>query len=204
MTQRQLFILTGIFIGIVILTNLPFLPGPNFLNTPAQLFYNGGQLFGLVGLVLVPFGLVWTVRQFINPESKFKLAPILLWTVPFTVFLSTTYLSNLTRDFSRGFAITRANQLIEAIEKHKELNGQYPDSLSIVGIEKPSTGIVGINGFHYQGDPDHYELTFSQNVILNFNFEIVTYDQTNSHSAKGEMKELHETGFEHWKYEIFD
>lgn len=204
MTQKQLSILTGILIGIVILTNLPFLPGPNFLNTPAQLFYNGGQLFGIVGLLLVPFGIIWTVRQVSKTESKFKLASILLWTVPLTVFLSTTYLSGLTRDFSRGFAITRADQLIEELEKHKELNGQYPDSLAIAGIEKPSTGIIGINDFHYQGGSDNYELTFHQNVLMSFNFEIVTYDQTDNHSAKGEMKKLHETGFEHWRYEIFD
>ena len=108
MTRRQIFILTGILIGTIILTNLPFLPGPNSLNAPAQLFYNGGQLFGMLGLLLVPFGIVWTVRQFRKSEGKFKLTSILLWTIPLAVFISTTYLSNLTRDYSRSFAIKRS------------------------------------------------------------------------------------------------
>ena len=204
MTRRQILILVGMLIGTLILTNLPFLPGPNFLNAPAQLFYNGGQLFGMLGLLLVPFGIVWTVRQFRKTESKFKLPAILLWTIPLTVFLSTTYLSNLTRDYSRSFAIKKADKMIKELEVYKEQNGKYPDSLEIGGIKTPSTGIIGIDDFYYQGDSDKFELTFYQNVILSFNYEIVTYDQSDNHSAKGEMKEMHETGFDHWKYEIFD
>jgi len=204
MTRRQIFILTGILSGTIILTNLPFLPGPSILNVPAQLFYNGGQLFGMLGLLLVPFGIVWTVRQFRKTESKFKLFAILLWTIPLTVFLSTTYLSNLTRDYSRGVAIKRADKMIQELKAYKEQNGQYPDSLETVGIKTPSTGIIGIEDFYYQGDSDKFELTFYQNVILNFNYEIVTYDKADNHSTKGEMKELYETGFDHWKYEIFD
>jgi phosphotransferase system glucose/maltose/N-acetylglucosamine-specific IIC component len=204
MRRIQIFILTGILIGTIILTNLPFLPGPNFLNAPAQLFYNGGQIFGMLGLLLVPFGIVWTVRQFRTTESKFKLAAILLWTIPLTVFLSTTYLSDFTRDYSRSFAIKRADKMIQEIEAYKKQNGQYPDSLEIAGIRTPSTGIIGIDNFYYHGDFDKFELTFYQNVILSFNYEIVTYDKTDNHSANGEMKELYETGFVHWKYEIFD
>ena len=103
----------------------------------------------------MPFGIGWTVIQFGKTESKFKLASLLLWAVPLTVFLSTTYLSGLTRDFSRGVAITRADHLIGELEKHKELNGQYPDSLTIAGIKSPSTGIIGIDDFHYQGNSDN-------------------------------------------------
>lgn len=190
--------------GSIILTNLPFLPGPNFLNAPAQLFYNAGQLFGMLGLLLVPFGIVWTVRQFRKAKEKFKLPAILLWATPLTVFLSTTYLSNLTRDYSRSIAIKRADKMIQNLEAFKVQNGQYPDSLETAGIKTPSSGIIGIDDFYYQGDSDKFELTFYQNVILSFNFEIVTYDKTDNHSAKGEMKELYETGFDHWKYEIFD
>lgn len=204
MTRREILILIGILIGIVILTNLPFLPGPSFLNAPAQLFYNGGQLFAVPGLFLVPFGLVWGVKQFRKPEGKFKLATTLVATVPPTVFLSAFYLSSLTRDYSRGFAIEEADKIIQELEAYEDLNGRYPASLAIAGIKILSTGIVGINGFHHKGHSANFKLTFYQNVILNFNFEIVTYDQTDNHSAKGEMKELYETGFDRWKYEIYD
>ena len=94
--------------------------------------------------------------------------------------------------------------MIKEIENFKKENGYYPDSLANAGIKTTSTGIIGIDDFHYKKTNNHYNLAFYQNVILGFNYEIVTYDRTNNHSAIGEMKELYDTGFEHWKYEIFD
>lgn len=204
MKKRQILILFEVIIGIIILTNLPFLPGPQFLYVPAQFFYNSAQLLGMIGLIIVPPGLIWTVRQFIKQEGKHRLASILLWIIPLTVFLSTTYLSNKTRDFSRSFAIERAEKLIEEIEFFKQQKGFYPNSLTNTGIKIPSTGIIGIEDFYYKKNADNYELFFHQNVFLSFNFEIVTYNKNNSHSSKGEMKKLYETGYDYWKYEIFD
>jgi hypothetical protein len=204
MTGRQIFILVGVIIGTIILTNLPFIPGPKFLSAPAQLFYNGGQIVGVLGLILVPTGIFWSVKQFRKPDKKRRLTSILLWIIPLTVFLSTTYLTDLTRDFSRSFAIKRAGVMIKEIEKFMKENGYYPDTLANTGIQTPSTGIIGIDDFYYKKTNNHYNLTFYQNVILGFNYEIVTYDKTNNHSAIGEMKELYDTGFEYWKYEIFD
>ncbi|MGR3812240.1 hypothetical protein [Jiulongibacter sp. NS-SX5] len=204
MKPRQILLLTGIILGTIILTNLPFLPGPNFLNAPAQLFFSGGQLLGMLGLLLVPFGLIWTVSQFRKAEGKFKLPALLLWTLPLTTLISTTSVSKLTRDFSRGFAIQRAHKLIQELENFKKRNGHYPGSLASVGIKTPSTGIIGISDFSYDGNSDNFRLTFYQNALLGFNYEIVTYDQSDNHSAKSEMKELYNTGFDHWKYEIYD
>src|SRR5690606_19656492 len=129
-----------------------------------------------------------------KPDSKRKLPSILLWTVPLTVFLSTTYLTDLTRDYSRSFAISRAGVMIKEIEKFKKENGYYPGSLANTRIQTPASGIIGIDDFHYKKTNNHYNLTFYQNVILGFNYEIVTYDKTNNHSAIGEMKELYDTG----------
>ncbi|WP_037374061.1 hypothetical protein [Salinimicrobium xinjiangense] len=204
MTKRHVFFLLGVLLGIVILTNLPFLPGPNFLNTTAQVIYNGGQMMGILGLLLIPIGLILTIQQFRKSDKKIKIASLLLWSIPLTVLLSTSYLSYFTRDFSRSFAIKRTENLIKQIEAFKEEHGYYPEFLEYAGIKTPSTGIIGIGSFYYQGDSANYELTFYQNVILSFNYEIVTYDKTGRHSAKGEMEELYETGFDHWKYEIFD
>lgn len=205
MTQLQTFKLIGILALATLLTNLPFLPGPNFLNAPAQLFYNSGQLFGIIGLIIIPIGIIRMIRQhFYKPEQKHTFNSILLWTLPLVTFLSTTHLSPLARDFSRHFAIKRATNMILDIENFKNEKGHYPDSLAHTGITTPSPGIIGIDGFYYDKNPDGFNLRFYQNVILSFNYEIVSYDQTNNHSTIGETEKLYDTGFEYWKYEIFD
>jgi hypothetical protein len=61
MTRKQIKILIIVFITILILINLPYLPGPNFINAPAQLFYTSGQLIGMAGITGVPFGIIWLI-----------------------------------------------------------------------------------------------------------------------------------------------
>ncbi|SDX51071.1 hypothetical protein [Aequorivita viscosa] len=204
MKKRQIFILIGLLVIIGLVTNLPFLPGPNNLFRISQAIYDGSSMLALFGLVLIPIGLIWTIILYKKKETKNRFASIILWALPLTLFVSTSYLSMLTRNFSRSIAIERAQTLIQELEDFKSVYGFYPDSLTVAGLETPSTGIIGIEDFYYTKNDSSYELTFYHNVILSFNYEIVTYDNTDRHTAKGEIKELHETGYDHWKYEIFD
>lgn len=63
---------------------------------------------------------------------------------------------------------------------------------------------MGISGYNYEKKEVNYILTFTQNVLLGFNFEVVMYDPTNNHQAKGELSTLYETGKDNWKYYIYD
>jgi hypothetical protein len=45
--------------GLLIIS--PFLPGPS--NGVVNLFFNGGQILGLFGLVAIPVGLIWTIKD---------------------------------------------------------------------------------------------------------------------------------------------
>ena len=63
---------------------------------------------------------------------------------------------------------------------------------------------MGISGYNYEKKGDYFNLTFSQNVIIGFNFEVVVYDPTENHKAEGELTTLYETGKDKWKYYIYD
>lgn len=202
-TRKQLLTIIGITASIVVLTNLPFLPGPKILNTPAQFLYNCGLLFGIISIPFIPFALFLTVKHFINQRGNFRYTYLLVLVVPLTLF-STFFISNHLRGFSRAFAIEKAESLIKEIDDFKNINGYYPGNLTNLQEKSYPSGIIGIGDFQYQNTGLGYEIIFTQNVIFNFNFEIVTYNKSDKHSIKGEAMELYETGYSHWKYEIFD
>jgi hypothetical protein len=47
-------------------------------------------------------------------------------------------------------------------------------------------------------------MSFKQNVTIGFNFEVVTFDPTDSHRATGELTKIYDTGKSHWKYHVYD
>jgi hypothetical protein len=197
-------------LAVCLLVLSPFLPGPSIRLS--NLIYNGGQLLGLFGLIVIPFGLFWTVKEIIrrktDDEHHINTGAIILLTLPLTFFLTSMYISGVVRNFSRTFAINRTAELILSIEKFKEKNGAYPDSLSALSPSFipniPSPFIMGIDEFHYVRKGSSYNILFYQNVVLNFNFEVVIFDPLDSHKLEGESTALYETGNAHWKYYIFD
>ena len=106
------------------------------------------------------------------------------------------------RDWGRTLAIQNAYPIIDKIEQYKILNGEYPENSEGFSLKK--TGVIGVPSYLYERDQNSYTLTFTQNVLFNFNFEVVTYDPTDSHDGEGEMPELIDTGFKHWMYYIYD
>lgn len=205
--NRRLWLIVILTCGLaVLLTNLPFLPGPAILYLPAQLFYSLGMLVGILGFFLIPIGLVWTVWAFIKyPEPRLSKAfAILCWALPATIFVSTFWLANLTRDMSRNLAMAKASALIEQVEKHYHEQGAYPEALEVLTMDQPSSWVIGIPAYFYTKTDKAFTLSFTQNVILSFNYEVVMYDPSGSHKAEGELTTLYDTGLDNWKYYIYD
>ena len=98
--------------------------------------------------------------------------------------------------------------MISAIEDYKRDKGIYPDKLEELKQEYLSKIlsplIIGIPEYGYENTGQSYRITFKQNVIMGFNFEIVAYDPTDRHKAIGEIQELYDCGTKHWKYYIYD
>ncbi|PVY40527.1 hypothetical protein [Pontibacter virosus] len=190
----------------VLLTNLPFLPGPHLLYLPAQLFFSSGMFLGILGFLLIPIGLVWTIWAFIkHPEPRLSKAfAILCWALPATALVSTTWLANHTRDISRNLAMSNAAELIERVEKHYQEQGAYPETLEQLAMDQPSPWVIGIPAYFYSKTDNAYTLSFTQNVILGFNYEVVVFDPSGLHKAEGELTTLYDTGLANWKYYIYD
>jgi hypothetical protein len=68
----------------------------------------------------------------------------------------------------------------------------------------PTPGIMGISNYNYEKKKETFNLTFSQNVILGFNFEVVVYYPTENHKAEGALTTLYDTKNDKWKYYIYD
>lgn len=114
MTRRQWIIVIVINLLTIILVLSPFLPGPNSLSILTNLIYSLAQLGSIFGLLIIPFGLVWTFKQ--TKKRDKNVFPILLWTVPLFTFVFSMWGAELAREISRPMAINNADKLITAIE----------------------------------------------------------------------------------------
>lgn len=202
MTRKQAKNSILTFLILLIAINLPFLPGPNFLNGPAQLLFSAGQLLGLLGLLAVPIGLLWFLSARNKKTNLFR--PVIFTIIFSAPLVSLIFLTDSLRDFSRNMAIKNGNKLIRQIEKYHKMNGHYPKNINPSIFTMPHSGIIGIEPYYYRKNKDNFELFFNQNVLLGFNFEIVTYNNKNEQKAQGELKTLYPTCDKNWKYEIFD
>ncbi len=202
MTKKQIKILISTIIVSLIIFNLPFLPGPNFLNKPAQIFLTIGQFIGMCGLLGVPVGLIWVIINKSKKQEIFR--PLLFSIIFFTPTISLLFLTNLCRDFSRNVAMKNGDKLITQIDNFKKQNGYYPDYLDNSIFEIPHSWIIGVEYYKYRKTEDNFELQFNQNVLLGHNFEIVTYNSKNEHNTQGEVRTLHPTSYKNWRYEIYD
>jgi hypothetical protein len=103
---------------------------------------------------------------------------------------------------SRNIAIKNGNKLVQQIEDYKNKN--YPEYIDNSIFTIPKSGIIGVEGYRYKKIDNSFEVTFSQNLLFGFNFEIVTYNSNYEHKATGELKTTYPTKYKNWKYYIFD
>lgn len=201
--------ITLVIIALIALS--PFLPGPSFLNEPAQFFFSAAQVLSLIGLLVLPVGLWLTIREIrrkiADKQYSFRLTPLFVFAIPLTLIIC-MFLGDTMRNISRSIAIRRANKIVAAIELYKREHKTYPTNLTTLQPKYlksiPATWVIGIPGYGYQNLDSTFNLTFGQNVLFGFNFEIVTYNPLDKQKADGELQELYETGDKHWKYYIFD
>ena len=206
MTRRQWTIIFGVNVIAALVILSPFLPGPSLLSSATNAIFSIIQLGSFIGLLLIPIGLIWAWKE--SRQENKKVLPIIFSTLPAVAFIVTMWGSDVARDLSRSLAIANAGELVKSIEYYKEKNGRYPTALTDLTPEiinkVPSPWIMGIAGYGYESKAETYELSFSQNVILGFNFEVVVYSPGGNHKAEGELKTVYDTGHDKWKYYIFD
>ena len=206
MTKKQWKLIIGINLLTILFVLSPFLPGPSFLSKLTNIIFSLAQLGIFLGLILIPIGLIWAFSQMRKQEKK--IIPILLWTVPILTFVFSIWGSEFAREISRTVAINNADKLIIAIEKYKQKNNHYPDDISNLKPEFikniPSPWIMGISNYKYEKKKENFNLTFTQNAMIGFNFEVVVYDPSEDHKAEGELSKLYNTKKDKWKYYIYD
>ncbi|MCR5861913.1 hypothetical protein LRS05_07085 [Flavobacterium sp. J372] len=192
---------------VILLVLLPFLPGPGFLSGLTNIIFSLAQISSFLGLILVPVGFIWLFVE-VQKKEKIKTLPILMCTVPVLAFVFSFWISDYARDYSRTFAINNAENLIKAIEKYNYVNKHYPYSLAqlapkyVNSISKP--WVMGISGYDYKKNDDGFNLSFTQDVLLGFNYEVVVFDSNGNHKAEGELTTLYPTENRNWKYYIYD
>jgi hypothetical protein len=211
MDKKQWKTLVSINSFAAIIIILPFLPGPSALSELLNSCFNILQIIGFLGILLIPIGVIWTLKLTIQKQKKQSITtitPILLWTIPIILLIQSIWIADYMRTFSRTFAIKNAENLIIAINKFRSANNKYPDSLAeltpIYLQNIPTPRIMGIPKFNYSNLGEDFTISFSQNVLIGFNYEIVTYNPSNKNIIEGELTTLYDTGEKYWKYYIYD
>jgi hypothetical protein len=210
MKTRIWMTLLGLNFGVGLLILSPFLPGPS--NGLVNSIFSVAQMIGLVGLIIVPVGLYWTIKELRRKkkegEHQIDLKALTVLTLPLTIFLTSFYFSAVVRSLSREVAMDRAENLILSIEEFKTENGAYPESLNDLTpafmTDIPSPLVMGIEDYDYEKQDDGYTISFAQNVLMGFNFEVVIFDPKDNHKAEGESTEIYDTGRKHWRYYVYD
>ncbi|MGY2134882.1 hypothetical protein ACW9KT_21810 [Hymenobacter sp. HD11105] len=187
----------------------PFLPGPSAFSQATNSLFSVFQFLSLPGLLLVPVGLLWLWHQRRQPKAtRLGFYPLLLCTLPVMLFVHSFGSAQVLRSWSRSRAITRSAPLLAALATYQAKHQRYPVHLTDLRPrylpQLPSPGVMGIAGYTYETHPDCFQLTFAQNVLLGFNFEVVAYDPRDHHQAQGELSTLSAAGAPHWQFYIYD
>ncbi len=207
--KNNKFLAALIVLSIILLTNLQFLPtfGGHGLYALSNLTYSALSLISLMLVFLVPIGLIALLILLIKDKRVSPKAVIIVLIGVFG-YVNGALIPRFMNPYAKRIAIENASPLIDAIDMYKTETGHYPDSIDAV-VPKflkriPNDGIHGIGGYFYEKLDDNYEVSFTQNVIMNFNFDVVIYNPKGEHKGEGEIPELHETGFVNWKYYLYD
>ena len=211
MENKHWKILFGLNFIFLLIPLLPFLPGPSKFSSGANAILNLFQLISIFSLILFPLGLISHIRQRLRKKKNIEYFPfgaLLVWTISLTIFISTNLLTQLLRGYARNIAIKNSSSLISSIESFKTKESRYPSSFEelIPDYLKtiPEPNVMGINKYRYLNKDSSFNISFGQNLLFSFNYEVCTYDPIDKHKAEGELKTLYDTGTKHWKFYIYD
>jgi hypothetical protein len=199
-------IITLLIIALLALS--PFLPGPSFLSGFAKFFYSTALVLSCFSILFLPFGL-WLIivemkRKVDNREYSFRLSSFFAFSISLTLIIC-VFLGYKIRNFSRNIAISQANKIVVALETYRDANNVYPNEL--INLQPkylktiPSSQIIGIPSFQYENLDSTYRLFFKQEVLFDYNYELVSY---NPHEDDNEEEEFLKTGDKNWAYYIVD
>ena len=154
------------------------------------LFMTNDFRAGMMMILLGTIGLNMAYRGLRKMKSQHTMShqwlPIYAIVIPVVSFFIRTQVELPMSGISRGIAITQGQLIIEALEKYKIAEGQYPETIkSLEGkyFEKiPPSSILGISGFHYYKVGDEFTLSFSQWLDMGSLEEIVLYEKKDLHT----------------------
>jgi Sulfate permease and related transporters (MFS superfamily) len=202
MVLKKFWKLLGVFTAIVVGSNAIFLPGPSFLVWifyPIHLLSQLAAIFCILSLplALIVLAIMLYERKRFGPKIPTAVCVITICAAISVSFFAGQYFS----DIGRYIAMRNAKDVIRFVETKKPVLGPYPDH---VDLSAYSPGVIGVQSYKYERKANGYEVSFAQNVLIGFNFEVVVYNPLDQHIAEGEMRELYDTPCKHWRYYIYD
>jgi len=204
--RKKIWIGLGGGVLMLILANLPFLPGPDFMYGISKTSYHLIMLISFLTMLGIPFVLVWFLYGLFKRRKFYGVAAALTF-FPSLGLLNTRYIADGARYLSRLQSISAAENLISAIEEYRQDVGWYPTSIEVMYpdyIEEiPEPPAMGSNEYYYRLNGPTYEVSFHQSVTP-FNWTVVVYNPMGTQEGEGDMRQLYETGVKNWKYYIFD
>jgi len=167
------------------------------------------------------------LKKIIDPKSHRLLfsvcLPAALALLPLLLFVFQMVLDRPLTTMSRNRAIRNSRELVDEIERFNQSYGVYPHTLNAIHMDF-STGIAGIEKYHYTYDKSSYNIYFEQPRFFFDRVgtrEFVVYNPHDRHlmmshtvwhmimepyqlmNGQGWYESL-ETGHPHWKRFMFD
>lgn len=205
LSKREMTFLLFAHLVIALLMLSPFLPGPGTGSSRVNALFSFLQLLSLPLLLLVPVGVLWYMRA---SSSRARLYSLLLWTLPVMLLVHCVWSAPCARERSRARAIARSEPLLHALAAYQAKYHRYPEELQELIPrflpQLPSPWVLGIAGYVYEPHEGDFQVSFSQNVLLGFNYEVVVYDPHNHQQAAGELSTLYPAGASNWQYYLYD
>lgn len=184
-----------------------------------------GKSFGVLTLLLWTFTVILLIPKIKSlkeqTQNKTNWLPIYLIYLPvFTLLLQLTIAKPLTQ-LSRNRAIENAGRFIRHIEEYHTQQGQYPLTLQAQNKDY-YPDVVGVEKYLYAPHKKGYNLSFEQPRFLLDKFgtrEWVVYNPLDENSVYSHTAWLlpteqaepsqgwyasGKTGYQHWKYFLFD
>jgi hypothetical protein len=170
------------------------------------LLVSTGPSAAIVALAVVAFAIYKLTPLIKNlkhtSNNIFNAAPLYLLSIPLIAFTVRMFFIGPVSDYSRYYAIEKAQIVISAIENYHDQKGNYPESIGeLHHIPKPS--VMGISEFHYERNGNAYNLSFVQWQHVLATKEVVMYNKNDEHNVKGHFAS-YDARQPHWRYYWLD
>ncbi|MDD3876839.1 MAG: hypothetical protein PHT69_09470 [Bacteroidales bacterium] len=203
--KKWIFLLILSLIYLLILI-APFVPLPMAFSDKLYIFFISGYkiitisipFIILGGLIISSIIIVFFKK---NRRNGIRILFYLFFMFILSVITNQFFIPRLV-DFSRGYAIRRAELLIKPLEKYKNDNGTYPNFVSELVpnyIDKlPFTKIISVPHISYKKAHNSYNLMMGQR-INGWDVEIILYNSNDEYDSTLKLKR-----HGNWRYYIVE